>query len=137
MGTALIGTGDGQFVSVDMEMPSYENECRGGSNEERRHRESNLRQNGISMEMGSGFLNISCEVTGAKLQELNPVEMYLPGLVVHLQKEENRAVSWWASFWNSWQAERNSKYSVVLADRTKFKDLVISPSMFIDHMPWK
>jgi len=120
-----------------MEMQSYENGCREDPCNESRRRESDWRQNGIPTEMGSGFVNISCEEAGAKLEELNPVEMYLPGLVLHLLKEENPAVSWRASFWNSWQAERKSKYRAVLADRKKFQDLIISPSMFIDHMPWK
>lgn len=132
MDSYFTGPEEGEFF--DMEMQSYDDEC--GEDPSRR-RGADLRQTGIPTEMGSGFVNIASEEAGAKLEQLNPEEMHLPGLVVHLIKEENPALSWRASFWNSWQAERKSKYRAVLADRRKFQDLVISPSMFIDHMPWK
>lgn len=121
-----------------MEMQSFVNRRREDPSDESRWRRSELRPNLIiPTNMGSGFLNIASNDTVAKLEERNPVEMYLPGLVVHLLKEETPGVSWRSSFWNSWQAERKSKYRAVLVDRKKFQDLVISPSMFIDHMPWK
>lgn len=126
VGSSLTVAEDGHFVVVDMEDGRRED-----------HSDPDWRQTGLPTEMGSGFVNIAGEDAAAKVEELNPVEMYLPGLVVHLDKKEDAADSWRASFWNSWQAERKSEYYALRVDRKKFKDLVISPSMFIDHMPWK
>lgn len=84
-----------------------------------------------------GSINSSDEEAGGKLLKRYRSEMYLPGQVLHILREEKPAVSWWSSFWNAWQAENDSNYSAVVVDRNEFRDLVISPSMFIDHMPWK
>lgn len=70
-------------------------------------------------------------------EEPSENEMLLPGKVIHIVREENPQVSQRCSFWKLRRAEKNSTYQAYVADRKEFLDLIISPSMFIDHMPWK
>jgi hypothetical protein len=131
-GSELAGPGEGQFVEVDLEMQSFNKEC---------SEESSYDSSGDDVPSrrgsGSGFVNSSDEEACGNLQKRYPAEMYLPGQVLHILRKEKPAVSWSSSFWNTWKAETKSKYSAVVVDRKEFRDLVISPSMFIDHMPWK
>ncbi|KAG0572163.1 hypothetical protein KC19_VG073500 [Ceratodon purpureus] len=130
-------TDEGQFMVIDLEMQSFNKRftedpssvCSG---------HDALSRKGT----GAGFLNSSDEEAGGNLRLHYPSEMYLPGEVLHIlprkePRKEEPVVSWWASFWNAWKSERKSQYEAFVVDRNEFRDLVISPSMFIDHMPWK
>lgn len=62
-------------------------------------------------------------------------DIYLPGLVIHIvpePKDSHNAL--WTSF-ILWGKENH--YKAYIADREKFKDIVISSSMFLDHLPWR
>ncbi|KAG0595205.1 hypothetical protein M758_UG149000 [Ceratodon purpureus] len=134
----LTETDDGQFMVIDLEMQSF--------NKRRSEDPSSVCSGHDALSRkgtGAGFLNSLDEEAGGNLRERYPSDMYLPGEVLHIlpRKEEPRkeepAVSWWTLFWNAWKAERKSQYEAFVVDRNEFRDLVISPSMFIDHMPWK
>ncbi|GFY92859.1 lipase class 3 family protein [Actinidia rufa] len=60
-------------------------------------------------------------------------EVFLPGLVIHIvpQKKSIRTVPP-----KSWLSQ-GSSYKAYIANRESFKDLIVSPSMFLDHLPWR
>lgn len=77
---------------------------------------------------------------GSELQDVWPEEMYVPGLVIHLVKEtEPREQSMVQTFCHGVGCveESEAQYSAVLKDRKSFRDIVVSPNMFIDHGPWR
>ena len=139
----LAGIEDGQFVEVDLEMQSCDERWSEVRSDESsghdawRRREADLWPNGMPMRKSSGFVNSSDEEAGENLRERYPAEMYLPGQVIHIVRKDKPARSWWSSFWNAWQAESEPEYNAVVVHRQQFRDVIISPSMFIDHMPWK
>ena len=60
-------------------------------------------------------------------------EMFLPGLVIHIvpQKNSINSPSCSSLITNSWS------YKAYIANKETFKDIVVSPSMFLDHLPWR
>ncbi|KAG6544343.1 hypothetical protein Mapa_014177 [Marchantia paleacea] len=78
---------------------------------------------------------------GVDLQEMWPAEMYVPGLVLHLVR--NSGNSSWSALRRSFTFARNPdlpkrpKHKAYLKDRKQFRDILVSPAMFLDHMPWK
>jgi len=79
---------------------------------------------------------------GSDLQTMWPAEMFVPGLIIHLVLEKVSYAA--ASRWNSsyrflMRQESNKKpqYRAILKDRESFRNIVVSPSMFLDHMPWR
>ncbi|PSS23989.1 Sn1-specific diacylglycerol lipase [Actinidia chinensis var. chinensis] len=60
-------------------------------------------------------------------------EMFLPGLVIHIvpHKKSIRTVPP-----KSWLSQ-GSSYKAYIANRESFKDLIVSSSMFLDHLPWR
>lgn len=76
----------------------------------------------------SMFANIS--------EEENFCEMFMPGLIVHIVPV-NKSSSWHS--WDSWgkKVQQGCEHRALIKDRRSFQDLVISASMFLDHMPWR
>lgn len=74
------------------------------------------------------------------VQDVWPEEMYVPGLVIHLVKEEEpseqSALQTFCHFMGC-SEESQAQYYAVLKNRKKFQDIVVSPNMFIDHAPWR
>lgn len=64
-----------------------------------------------------------------------PTEVFLPGLTIHIVlQQQNLNIPLWAS----WRTEkRRHSYKAFIANRENFTDIVVSPSMFLDHMPWR
>lgn len=63
------------------------------------------------------------------------VEMFLPGQVIHMVPEQRDAS---LSLWKSLRFPGSEQtYKAYLANRETFKDIVVSPSMFLDHLPWR
>ncbi|PIA29866.1 hypothetical protein AQUCO_05800146v1 [Aquilegia coerulea] len=61
-------------------------------------------------------------------------EIYIPGLVIHILPQKGSALS----LWKSWKVhEREHSYKAYLANRENFKDIIVSPYMFLDHLPWR
>lgn len=61
-------------------------------------------------------------------------EVFLAGLIIHIVPEEKSA----SSHWKSWIVDDAvGAYRAFLADRQSFKDIVVSPFMFLDHLPWR
>ncbi|XP_020533140.1 diacylglycerol lipase-beta isoform X2 [Jatropha curcas] len=86
--------------------------------------DANTLENPVSQFLGTvpGSLNRSAE---------DPPEMFLAGLVIHLVPGQ-RNIS--MPLWKRWRIQR---YHCYLANREDFKDIIVSPNMFIDHLPWR
>ncbi|KAI8537711.1 hypothetical protein RHMOL_Rhmol09G0045900 [Rhododendron molle] len=63
-------------------------------------------------------------------------EVFLPGLVIHIQPQKNSFQMPLSKWWRTTH-EESSKYKAFIADRESFKDIIVSPSMFLDHLPWR
>uniref|UniRef100_A0A7C8ZRE5 Uncharacterized protein n=2 Tax=Opuntia streptacantha TaxID=393608 RepID=A0A7C8ZRE5_OPUST len=65
----------------------------------------------------------------------DPPEVFLPGLVIHLIRLR-RGIK--LPLWKHGGArEEEPPYRAILADRENFKEILISPNMFLDHLPWR
>ncbi|XP_060179453.1 uncharacterized protein LOC132609483 isoform X1 [Lycium barbarum] len=62
-------------------------------------------------------------------------ELYLPGLVIHIvpQKDGLHQPLW--KRLRTW--ERSCRFRAYVAKREAFKDIIVSPYMFLDHLPWR
>ena len=61
-------------------------------------------------------------------------EVFLAGFIIHIVPEERNN----STCWTSWVGDgRGQGYKAFLAHRECFKDIVISPFMFLDHLPWR
>jgi len=90
-----------------------------------------LLPNGMPTDLGS-----------SELQDVWPEEMYVPGLVIHLVKEtepseQSSMVQTFCHGVGCVEESEKAQYSAVLKDRKSFRDIVVSPNMFIDHGPWR
>ncbi|WVY95052.1 hypothetical protein V8G54_034140 [Vigna mungo] len=65
----------------------------------------------------------------------DPPELYLPGSVIHIVLEKQTSQSDLRTLWR--MQERGKCYKAYIADRENFKDIIVSPSMFLDHLPWR
>jgi len=65
----------------------------------------------------------------------DPPELYLPGFVIHIVLEKKRSQSDLRTLWRMQESEKC--YRAYIADRESFKDIIVSPSMFLDHLPWR
>lgn len=65
----------------------------------------------------------------------DPKEMFLPGLIVHIVPDKRSLV---APIWKALTIMKMpQKFKAYVSDRETFKDIVVSPSMFLDHLPWR
>lgn len=62
-------------------------------------------------------------------------EMFLPGLVIHIVPEGNNMS---LPIWRGWAfCDATGGYKAYVANRDSFKEIMVSPSMFLDHLPWR
>lgn len=65
----------------------------------------------------------------------DPPELYLPGLVIHIVPQRS---NFDMRIWKRWGVpEKTQCHKAYIADRESFKDMIVSPSMFLDHLPWR
>ncbi|CAM8980439.1 unnamed protein product [Rhodiola kirilowii] len=65
----------------------------------------------------------------------DPREVYLPGLIIHIVPQDR---SFLAPLWNGLRySEQPQSFQAYVADRKNFSDIDVSPSMFLDHLPWR
>lgn len=83
-------------------------------------------------DQSSSFTNdqVSC----VQNMEEKYAEVYIPGLVIHIIRIRKNISPMWKS-WITTDAEYD--YKAFLANRESFKDIVVSPYMFLDHLPWR
>lgn len=65
----------------------------------------------------------------------DPPEMYLPGFVIHIVPDKKRPQTDLKRSWRTMERERC--YRAYIANRESFNDIIVSPSMFLDHLPWR
>lgn len=62
-------------------------------------------------------------------------EMFMPGLVIHIVPEGNNMS---VPIWRGWPiCDVTDGYKAYVANRESFKEIMVSPSMFLDHLPWR
>ncbi|KAK9671342.1 hypothetical protein RND81_12G023400 [Saponaria officinalis] len=65
----------------------------------------------------------------------DPPEVFLPGLVIHLIRL-HRGINF--PLLKGWGFHgKEPPYRAIVADRENFNDIIISPYMFFDHLPWR
>ncbi|KAI4338865.1 hypothetical protein MLD38_023873 [Melastoma candidum] len=65
----------------------------------------------------------------------NPPEVFLPGLIIHIVPTKTSELSF--PMWRVWKSGTQETYKAYISHRENFKDIVVSPSMFLDHLPWR
>ncbi|PHT28624.1 hypothetical protein CQW23_31757 [Capsicum baccatum] len=61
-------------------------------------------------------------------------ELYLPGLVIHIVPQNGGLHK---PLWRRWRTWERSRFRAYVAKREAFKDIIVSPHMFLDHLPWR
>lgn len=62
-------------------------------------------------------------------------EVYLPGFLIHIVPQERRFL---LPFLNNLRCQAvTDDYKAYVASRENFKDIKVSPSMLVDHFPWR
>ncbi|KAK3204552.1 hypothetical protein Dsin_018598 [Dipteronia sinensis] len=65
----------------------------------------------------------------------NPTEVFLPGLIIHIVPQRKHLNM---PLWKTWRIQRTAQvHNAYIANRESFTDIVVSPSMFLDHLPWR
>ncbi|GAV82892.1 Lipase_3 domain-containing protein [Cephalotus follicularis] len=66
---------------------------------------------------------------------VDPPEVFLPGLIIHLVPQQ-RGLN--MSLLKGYGVqERTQSYKAYIVNKESFRDIVVSPSMFLDHLPWR
>nr|XP_027103117.1 sn1-specific diacylglycerol lipase beta-like [Coffea arabica] len=65
----------------------------------------------------------------------NVPEMFVPGLVIHIVPVKEHVHHPLLKRFSIW--EEDCSYKAYIAKRESFKDIIVSPSMFLDHLPWR
>ncbi|KAA8531338.1 hypothetical protein F0562_006047 [Nyssa sinensis] len=65
----------------------------------------------------------------------DPQEMFLPGLIIHVVPQKKNFHMPLRRSWRTQETEH--RYRAYIAKREAFKDIIVSPSMFLDHLPWR
>jgi len=109
------------------------------------HRENGIREDDF-YERGEGYrlprFNNDTELTSASNDHLSTVsssegqspEVYLPGLVVHIVPVKKSTSPLQKT---TVTHRKNKSYKAFIANRKDFMDLVVTPRMFLDHLPWR
>uniref|UniRef100_I1NUB9 Uncharacterized protein n=1 Tax=Oryza glaberrima TaxID=4538 RepID=I1NUB9_ORYGL len=71
------------------------------------------------------------------LPEGQSPEVYLPGLVIHLVPVKNHTSPFQKTPVTRHKSRKNKSYKAFIANRQDFMDLVVTPRMFLDHLPWR
>ncbi|KAF0919729.1 hypothetical protein E2562_031072, partial [Oryza meyeriana var. granulata] len=70
------------------------------------------------------------------LPEGQSPELYLPGLVIHLVPVNKDTSPFQKTPVTRHKSRKNKSYKAFIANRQDFMDLVVTPRMFLDHLPW-
>ncbi|KAG8054329.1 hypothetical protein GUJ93_ZPchr0001g31284 [Zizania palustris] len=71
------------------------------------------------------------------LSEGQSSEVYLPGLIIHIVPIKNGTSPFQKTSVTCCRSHKNKRYKALVANRQDFMDLVVTPHMFLDHLPWR
>jgi hypothetical protein len=109
------------------------------------HRDDRLREDDL-YEFGKGCIwshsNNGSELISYSDNHTNTIstsegqspEVYLPGLVIHIVPVKKGTSPMQKAVMTR---RKNKSYKALIADRRDFMDLVVTPRMFLDHLPWR
>ncbi|CAN6483271.1 unnamed protein product [Victoria cruziana] len=81
------------------------------------------------------LVQISDGETSTQPSKQEPQEVFLPGLIIHIIPESRKTLLALCKSWKGHGEDANIR--AYIASRETFKDLVVSPYMFLDHLPWR
>lgn len=65
---------------------------------------------------------------------LEPPEVFLPGFIIHIVQEPGSSIP----LWKIWIVhDHKPVYRAFVAKRESFREIIVTPSMFMDHLPWR
>ncbi|KAF8664887.1 hypothetical protein HU200_054201 [Digitaria exilis] len=73
-------------------------------------------------------------ISTIRSSEGQPPEVYLPGLVVHVVPVKKSTSPLQKT---TVTRHKNKSYKAFIANRKDFMDIVVTPRMFLDHLPWR
>ncbi|KAL5229241.1 hypothetical protein ABZP36_017506 [Zizania latifolia] len=77
------------------------------------------------------------DLTTISLSEGQSSEVYLPGLIIHTVPIKNGTSPFQKTPVTCCRSRKNKSYKALIANRQDFMDLVVTPRMFLDHLPWR
>ncbi|XP_031494511.1 uncharacterized protein LOC116260359 isoform X2 [Nymphaea colorata] len=84
---------------------------------------------------GDILIHISDGESSTQPSKQEPQEVFLPGLIIHIIPESRKT---FLALCKSWKGHgEDGNFRAYIASRETFKDLVVSPYMFLDHLPWR
>ncbi|KAF3773798.1 hypothetical protein EJ110_NYTH54343 [Nymphaea thermarum] len=84
---------------------------------------------------GDLLIHISDGESSTQPSKQEPQEVFLPGLIIHIIPESRKT---FLALCKSWKCHgEDGNFRAYIASRETFKDLVVSPYMFLDHLPWR
>ncbi|GKB39101.1 hypothetical protein Tco_0884043, partial [Tanacetum coccineum] len=97
---------------------------------------NNFDQSRNSVNSRASFVSLFMEAMPSQKEESseNFKEMFLAGTVIHIVPEKKNVDIPLYKRWATPDAQCG--YEAYVANREVFKDMIVSPSMFIDHLPW-
>lgn len=129
--TVLIEDSDTENHGNNQQDASYKDDVY--SNELHAHSAELATENGTSGDSISQPVNTNL---GPDVSETEPAEMLVPGLVIHIIPEAKQTK--WPSWKNlNWLRRESAAHRAILRHKESFKDIIVSPSMFLDHVPWR
>ncbi|GJS54723.1 Sn1-specific diacylglycerol lipase beta [Tanacetum coccineum] len=98
---------------------------------------NNFDQSRNSVNSRASFVSQFMEAMPSQKDESseNFKEMFLAGTVIHIVPEKKNVDIPLYKRWATPDAQCG--YEAYVANREAFKDMIVSPSMFIDHLPWR
>ncbi|GJT90493.1 Sn1-specific diacylglycerol lipase beta [Tanacetum coccineum] len=98
---------------------------------------NNFDQSRNSVNSRASFVSQFMEAMPSQKEESseNFKEMFLAGTVIHIVPEKKNVDIPLYKRWATPDAQCG--YEAYVANREVFKDMIVSPSMFIDHLPWR
>ncbi|CAN1732026.1 Diacylglycerol lipase-alpha [Linum perenne] len=109
---------------INWDEPNIENDIIEGSNHQM------ITMNTVDDTI-SQLLAMTPSSDGDSTTETDKQDVFVPGRIIHLVSQLKND----GKVWNI--VQRTHDYKAYLAKREQFIDIVVSPYMFIDHLPWR
>ncbi|OAY69329.1 hypothetical protein ACMD2_24126 [Ananas comosus] len=98
------------------------------------YQDQNFDQYDKTVQFGDPYCRFEGYQTTYRDIPVEPPEMFLPGLIIHIVRQPRSVLPLW-KFWSI--HDKDGSHRAFLAKRESFRDIVVTPYMFIDHLPWR